>query len=126
MRVMTDAHLSEVDLNLLVALDALLEARNVTAAAARVGLTQPALSRALARLRATFGDPLLVRTARGMRPTPRAEALAVPLRRALGDVARLLAAPSAFDPASARREFAIAGTDFTFLVLLPRLAAALA
>jgi DNA-binding transcriptional LysR family regulator len=73
--------LSGVDLNLLAVLDALLSERNVTRAARRLGLTQPATSHALNRLRALFSDPLLVRGTGGMIPTPLAEQLAVPLRR---------------------------------------------
>jgi DNA-binding transcriptional LysR family regulator len=76
---MHDMHLGELDLNLLVALRALLAERHVTRAAARVSLTQPAMSHALARLRAVLGDPLLVRTRSGLQLTPRAESLAEPL-----------------------------------------------
>src|SRR5512147_2480512 len=83
-------HIRSMDLNLLVALDVLLEERNVTRAAGRLGLTQPATSRLLGRLRATFGDPLFVRTSRGIVPTQRARDLAVPLRQVVQDVGRLL------------------------------------
>ena len=72
------AHLAQLDLNLLVALDALLSERSVTRAAARVGLRQSAMSHALARLRVVFADELLTRAPDGMRPTPRAVALEAP------------------------------------------------
>ena len=73
-------NLQSFDLNLLLALDALLKERHVTRAAARIGLSQPAMSNALARLRDLLDDPLLVRTPRGMVPTPRAERLQQPLQ----------------------------------------------
>ena len=76
-------HLNRFDLNLLVALDALLTERNVTRAAERVFIAQPAMSRALARLRRHFDDPLLVRVGRELRLTPVAEALVEPVRAAL-------------------------------------------
>ena len=76
-----------LDLNLLKTLDALLETRSVTAAAARLSLTQPTVSGMLARLREAFDDPLFVRAQRGIMPTPRAEALAAPLRHALHNIA---------------------------------------
>lgn len=87
---MNDVRLTAIDLNLLVALDALLSEGNVTRAAERIGLTQPAMSHALGRLRKLLGDPLLVRTPRGMRSTPRAEALIAPIRRSLADIERAL------------------------------------
>ena len=90
-----------IDLNLLVVLDALLDERNVTRAAARLGYTQPTVSGMLSRLRDLFGDPLFVRTQRGLLPTPRAQALAVPLKQLLADSQRLVAR-EVFDPASGR------------------------
>lgn len=103
--------LRQLDLNLLKALDALLDERNVTRAAARLGLTQPAMSGMLTRLRDSFDDPLLVRVQRGVAPTPRALALAAPVKQVLGDIAGLLQAPQ-FDPASARMTLSIAATDY--------------
>jgi DNA-binding transcriptional LysR family regulator len=73
---MREVNLAGLDLNLLPALEALLRRRNVTHAAADVGLSQPAMSRALARLRETFGDPLLIRVGGGLAPTPLAQGLA--------------------------------------------------
>jgi DNA-binding transcriptional LysR family regulator len=123
--IMQAPNLEGLDLNLLVALRALLAERHVTRAAARVGLSQPAMSHALARLRDLLGDPLLVRTPGGMQPTARAEAMAVPLERALEDVARLLASPAPFEAARSTRKFRIATNDYMELVLFPRLLARL-
>lgn len=101
------------DLGLLVSLDVLLDEANVTRAAKRLNLTQPALSAQLSRLRQTLGDPLLVAAerGRGMRLTPRAEQLRTPLHELLGQLAHLVETPYAFDPVSARRDFAIALND---------------
>lgn len=114
--------IATMDLNLLRALDALLETRSVTAAALRLGLTQPAMSGKLARLREAFDDPLFVRTQHGMLPTSRAEALAQPLKAALGTVEGMLQ-PAAFDPARAELTIRIAATDYAQrVVILPLLA----
>ncbi len=117
--------LEGLDLNLLVALRALLAERHVTRAAARIGLSQPAMSHALSRLREALGDPLLVRTASGMQPTPRAEAMTAPLERALDDIGRVLASPEPFEPRTSKQRFKIATNDYMELVLFPRLLAAL-
>ncbi|WP_395392976.1 LysR family transcriptional regulator [Novosphingobium sp. BL-8A] len=112
-----------LDLNLLKALDALLETRSVTRAAERLGLTQPAVSGMLTRLREAFHDPLFIRAQRGVLPTPRAEALAGPLKAALRDIEVLLQ-PDAFDPASAEMTISIAATDYAQrVVILPFLTA---
>ncbi len=113
----------QLDLNLLVALDALLAEGNVTRAAERLGLTQPAMSHALNRLRALLDDPLLVRTPRGMVPTPRAEELAPAIRSALDDIDRALRGRPSFDPATSTRCFTIAAVDHGELVILPPLLA---
>jgi DNA-binding transcriptional LysR family regulator len=118
-----DRHaLAGVDLNLMVALDALLEAENVTRAARRIGLSQSALSSALGRLRHLFGDRLLVRAPGGMAPTPLGRRLREPVRRALDEVAGMLRPPGPFDPRAPHR-FRIAVTDYVGLVLLPAIAA---
>lgn len=118
--------LDRIDLNLMRVLDALLAERHVTRAARRLGLSQPAVSHALARLRALLGDPLLVRgTGGGLVPTARAEALGPPLRRALEGLVEALREPGGFDPATARRTFRVGASDYAELVLLPRLAARL-
>lgn len=100
-----------IDLNLLKALDALLDERNVTRAAQRLSLTQPAVSAMLTRLRESFGDPLFVRTQRGITPTARALELAGPLKQILADVETMLQPPS-FDPAVAEMALTIAATDY--------------
>lgn len=114
------------DLNLLLALDVLLEERSATRAAGRLGVTQSAVSRMLARLRAAFRDPLFVRTTRGLVPTRRALELAGPLRTAVRDLERLLAERAAFDPSAARRAFRIAAADYAQVVVLAPLFARLA
>lgn len=117
---MREVNLAAVDLNLLVALEALLAERSVTRAADRVGLSQPAMSRALGRLRALFGDRLFVRTTEGLVPTPRAEALAEPLARALAGVRGLLR-PDGFDPATYRGRLRLTCPDIQSLEILPPL-----
>jgi len=117
--------LAAIDLNLLVALHALLETGSVTVAAGRVGITQPAMSRSLARLRALFDDPLLVRSGRGMAPTPLARALAPSLAAAIETIAAVLEPGEDFDPAVART-LRVAMVDYAGAVLLPRLLAGLA
>jgi DNA-binding transcriptional LysR family regulator len=113
--------LRRIDLNLLVALDALLRERHVTRAAQAIGLSQPAMSSALGRLRLVFKDELLVRTAAGMQPTPRAEALIEPVRQALAQVERVLACDDDFDALASRRRFTLRLSDLLSLLLLPRL-----
>ena len=100
-----------IDLNLLIVLDALLDERSVTRAAVRLGYTQSTVSGMLARLRDLFGDPLFVRTQRGVLPTPRSESLASPLKQFLADGRRLIAR-DAFDPETAEMTFAISTNDY--------------
>jgi DNA-binding transcriptional LysR family regulator len=114
-------NLSALDLNLLVVLRALLTERSVTRAARRVGLSQPATSHALARLREVLGDPLFVRSGRDLAPTPRAESLREPLEEALGKLERMLEAPRPFDPSTASRSFTIGASDYILFLLVPRL-----
>lgn len=109
------------DLNLLRVLDALLREQNVSRAAERLALSQPAVSNALNRLRAMLDDPLLVRVGRSMQPTPRALALEVPIREALQQIEQSLSADQAFDPARSTQRFRIAVTDYVELVCMPRL-----
>lgn len=104
-------HIERVDLNLLAPLAALLEERHVSHAAELVGMSQPAMSRALQRLRDTLGDELLVRTPRGYRLTPRAERVQRQLRAILPRLEGLFA-PEEFDPAQAAEVFRVAGTDY--------------
>lgn len=117
---MQDVHLAGIDLNLLVALDALLETRHVTQASKRLGLTQPATSHALARLRALLGDPLLVRSGGVLVPTPRALELGPDVRAILMSIRRTLSS-APFDPGTASRAFTIATADYIELVLIPAL-----
>jgi len=118
---MQPKNLAGVDLNLLVSLDALLSERSVTRAARRVGLSQPAMSHCLARLRSLLDDPLLVRGRGGMVPTARAEAMGPALRAALGALSEVLSAGPQFDPATARASFRVASVDYAAFVLLPPL-----
>src|SRR5262245_38337757 len=107
------------DLNLLVSLNALIEEANVTRAAERLNVSQPALSAQLARLRHLFRDPLLVpsRSGRGMIPTARALELRVPLQLVLKELENIVKRPAAFDPSTADRTFAIAASDNATVIL---------
>lgn len=112
--------LSQIDLNLLVALDAIIKERSVTRAGKIVGLSQPAMSAALARLRSLLGDPLLERVGRDYRLTPLAVQLAEPVQTILADIERTLDRKSTFDPESSERVFRIAGSDYmTITVFQP-------
>jgi DNA-binding transcriptional LysR family regulator len=113
-------NLAALDLNLLVALDALLREANVSRAAMRIGLSQPAASHALQRLREVLGDPLLVRVGARMELTPRAQALRGPLAQALDQV-RGLFIPDDFDAASSERQFRLMMPDLAVELLVPPL-----
>lgn len=127
-RLDTNGHravIEDFDLNLLRHLAALLDARSVSGAAATLGLSQPSLSRSLATLRSTFGDPLLVRSGRSMLPTPRALELRSelePLLRSIG----LLVQPAHFDPATTERRFCLGMSDLIAPLILPRVVPTLA
>ena len=110
-----------MDLNLLTALDALLEENSVQAAADRLHLTPPAMSRTLARIRATTGDDILVRTGRTMTPTPRALAMRDEVRTLVARANRVLAPARTVDPATLRRTFTIQGHDALLAALFPAL-----
>ena len=112
--------LRSVNLNLLLAFDALITERSVTRAAKRVGVTQSSMSSSLAQLRAVLGDPLFRRTSHGVEPTARALAVAGDVRAGLASFQRALSPPS-FDPKTAERTFVLATSDFVELVLLPSL-----
>jgi DNA-binding transcriptional LysR family regulator len=118
---MESTRLTGLNLNLLVALDALLSERNVTKAARRVGITQPAMSQTLARLRELFSDPLLVRQGRSMVLTPRADAMLVPLSDALFSVERAVQLGMGFDAETSTRIFTVALPDLNVTVMLPPL-----
>jgi DNA-binding transcriptional LysR family regulator len=108
-----------IDLNLLLAFEALIDERHVGRAARQVGLSQPAFSNAIARLRARLGDPLFVRTAQGMMPTPRADQLAGPIRSALALLRQTFEAPHSFDPSVSAHRFRIGLSDDVELRLVP-------
>ena len=118
-------NLKNADLNLLVALDALLTERSVTRAAQRLSLGQPATSAALRRLRRMFGDPLLVRRGRVMELTPLAQALITPVRDVLQQVDGLLSIRPEFDPACDQCSFSVLASDYVALILLRPLLARL-
>ncbi len=105
-------NISAFDLNLLPIFEALMEERNVSRAAVRVGLSQPAMSNAIRRLREATGETLFVRTAKGMQPTRRAEQLAGPIRAALTHARFAFFGQTPFDPATAQRTFRIATNDY--------------
>lgn len=114
-------NLRTLDLNLLRVLDALVDARHVTRAAERLHLSQPAMSNALARLRSAIDDPVLVRSKGGMVPTPRALALAGPVRAALASLEQALRAGVAVVPAELKQTLTVAMADYYGLILLPPL-----
>ena len=118
-------NLKNLDLNLLRTLDALLEERQISRTAVRLGVTQPAISHALGRLRRHFGDSLLVRRGQEMVLTPRAADIAGPLRQILADI-RQLTGPSRFDPTNAAGRLHIACTDYALAIVMPHVLAGLA
>jgi DNA-binding transcriptional LysR family regulator len=117
--------LAALDLNLLLVLDSVLAERSVVRAARHLHVTPSAVSNALARLRAALGDPLLVRSGRGVVPTPRAAALAPAIARALRDLDQAIHG-DAFDPATTDRQLTLAMADVVQIVKLPAIVAALA
>jgi len=114
-----------LDLNLLVTLEALLVEQNVTKAAARLHLSQPAVSAQLSRLRDVFDDPLLIPAQRGMTPTAKAVDLLEPLRQALDQLRATVASHSNFNPAKARLTVSIACTDYLHAAVVKPLVVAL-
>lgn len=109
------------DLNLLRVFDALMRERSATRAGERIGLSQPAVSAALNRLRALLDDQLFVRRGNEMVPTPRADDVFGPVRDALQSIEAALGPPRGFDPATVRRTFTLLGADFFSVLLMPRL-----
>lgn len=110
-----------LDLNLLVALDALLDEQSVTRAAERVNVSQPAMSAALSRLREHFGEPILQLQGKTMIPTAAALRMREPIKQLLRDIDVLVTEGSHFDPATSQRRFQIATSDFLLTVLFPKL-----
>src|SRR3978361_655220 len=111
MTVISFMNISSLNMNLLPVLDARLAGRNGSRAGVRLGLSQPAVSNALAQLRTIFADPLFVRGARGMVPTERALSLAGPLRTALAQLEQGLTPSAPFDARTAERSFTIITND---------------
>jgi len=122
---MKSMHIEKLDLNLLRLFDAVFRARSVSRAAEALGLTQPAASHGLTRLRLLLGDALFTRTPGGVAPTPRAERLAVPVQAALAMLQQALAEPERFDPATSRKLFRIHMSDIGEGRFLPALMARL-
>ncbi|MFS2033985.1 LysR family transcriptional regulator [Polaromonas sp. CT11-55] len=113
--------LKDIDLNLLVIFNQLLTERKVSKVAENLGLGQPAVSNALARLRKLFGDELFLRTSSGMQPTPFADQLAESIGYALGMIHGAINAKNSFDPASSKRSFTVGMTDIGEIYFLPLL-----
>jgi DNA-binding transcriptional LysR family regulator len=113
--------LKDIDLNLLVVFNQLLAERRVSKVAENLGLSQPAVSNALARLRKLMDDELFLRTTKGMEPTPFAEQLSEPVAYALGMIHSAVNQRTSFDPATARRAFTIGMTDIGEIYFLPTL-----
>ncbi|MDJ0636380.1 MAG: LysR family transcriptional regulator [Xenococcaceae cyanobacterium MO_188.B29] len=114
-------NLAAVDLNLLVVFDALMSERNVTRAGEKIGLSQPATSNALSRLRNLFQDDLLVRTATGMQPTPKAISLSLPIRQILLQIQSSLEQDTPFVPENSDRLFTIGTSDYGEFILISKL-----
>ena len=114
-------NLKNIDLNLLVYLDVLLQKRNVTRSAETLGISQPAMSNGLQRLRKLFNDPLLVRTGNGMSSTERAERLQPLVRQIVASVEKAVESEQVFEPARANRVFRISVSDYTESTLVPLL-----
>ena len=122
---MCTMHIRNLDLNLLVVMDAMLRERNVSKAAERIGLTQSAMSHALNRLRHYFDDPLFVKSGPAMEPTAKAMALQAAVLDVMGTVRQRILSEAHFDPATAHREFTLCVTDMGELVFVPALLALL-
>jgi DNA-binding transcriptional LysR family regulator len=114
-------NISRVDLNLLVYLDALLREKNVTKAADQLGITQPAMSNSLRRLRDLFNDPLLIRTSQGMTPTERAEQLQPQIRDILSNIEKAVQPSSEFNLLESDRVFRIMASDYAESTIIPAL-----
>ena len=116
---MLPMNLAKIDLNLLVYMDILLDEQNVTRAADRLGITQPAMSNVLKRLRTLFDDPILVRTSKGMHPTERAVELAPLIRTAIEAAEVAVQSTSQFNPRESTRLFRISASDYAESALFP-------
>ena len=114
-------NIRKLDLNLLIVFDAIMRRRNVSRAAADLGLTQSTISNSLKRLRENLGDPLFIRESHGVAPTPFAENFLPYVRASLDQLDRGLSQTRVFDPASVRRTFNVIMTDIAEAVILPKL-----
>jgi DNA-binding transcriptional LysR family regulator len=114
-------NISRIDLNLLIYLDVLLREKNVTKAADQLGITQPAMSNSLRRLRELFNDPLLIRTSQGMSPTERARELQPQIRDILSNIEKAVQPSAKFNPAESDRVFRIMASDYAESTLIPGL-----
>ena len=114
-------NIGAADLNLLKYLDVLLREQNVTRAAEQLGITQPAMSNSLRRLRELFGDPLLIRTSDGMTATERAQELRPLVRQILSQAEQLFTPEDVFQPADSRRVFRIMTSDYAEATLVPHI-----
>jgi DNA-binding transcriptional LysR family regulator len=114
-------NLKGLDLNLLVALDVLLREKSITRGGERLGLSQSAMSGALARLREYFSDPLLVPVGRSLMLTPLAEGLAEPVGRILHEIQDTISTRAQFDPAQSDRRFSVMASDYAFTAFMPQL-----
>ncbi len=121
---MHEMNMKSLDLNLLVVLKALLDEQHITRAAERVGMSQPAMSRALGRLRVMFNDPLLIKGTKGLCLTSKAEELYQPLKIILSDLTQLVSAKT-FEPAVMQKEIVIATRDYEATVILPHIISAI-
>jgi DNA-binding transcriptional LysR family regulator len=121
----SNVHIKDIDLNLLRLFDAVYRARNVSRAAELLDLTQPAASQGLSRLRTLLQDPLFMRSAGGVQPTPKAQRLADPVRHALATLEQALGETAGFDPARSTRSFQLHMSDIGEARFLPELMAAL-
>jgi DNA-binding transcriptional LysR family regulator len=119
------ANLRHLDFSMLMAFEHLMRERSVSRAAERMYVTQSAMSHTLQRLREQLGDPLLVRTPSGMKPTQRAEEIVGPVRAMLRDAEQLLASTAEFEPWTSHQRFEVAGSDYIEFLILPRLIARL-
>ena len=115
--------LSDIDLNLFVVFEAIYSEGNLTRAGEIIGITQPAVSNSLSRLRNLFDDPLFVRTADGMVPTPVAQNIVGPVRQALGHIRASVQEAESFSPVDSDKQFRVSMTDLTQELLLPGLVA---
>lgn len=114
-------NIASLDLNLLRVFDALMRERSVTRAGERIGLSQPAVSSALNRLRHLVGDPLFIREGNVMVPTPRAASLGEAVREAMSRIDSVFSEQAVFDPATSRRTFRLLGSDYFSTMLMPEL-----